>query len=60
MTIIELTEEQARLFRDVPLPARLVDSQGRFVGLLEPVSEKNAEAVEAILRARRDEKPLNQ
>ena len=60
MTIIELTEEQAQLFRDVQLPAKLVDSTGRFLGFLEPVSEENAKVVDAIMQARRDKESLGQ
>jgi hypothetical protein len=59
MTIIELTEEQARLFRDAELPARVVDSKGRFVGIAEPVSEETSKAVAAILKARRDQQSLD-
>jgi hypothetical protein len=55
MTIIELTEEQAQLFRNVQLPARLVDSLGRFVAMAEPVGEETLKALHAYLKARRDQ-----
>jgi hypothetical protein len=60
MTIITLTEDQARIFRGVELPVDLVDSKGRFVGRAEPVSKETAKVVDAILKARRDQEPLPQ
>jgi hypothetical protein len=58
MTIIEVTDEQAQLIRDAQLPVDVVDPTGQLVGRLEPCSEETARAVDAILRARRDQPTL--